>query len=471
MPPIDFAVSDKEMIATIEKMESGQMIQNLLVSAEQPYIDHFTSIFDELWKNGIDAKDRIKAIQEGVDTEGIEIIQNPAEIQKFTFNLLKSAAEEILIVYSSAKAFHRQEYVGAIQFLKEAAYERGVNVKILTPADDLVVKTAQRWKEQQQEQSLDQQKINIRFIEPHLQTKVHLLIVDKKFSLAIELKDDAAQKSYEAVGLATYSNSKPTVFSYVSIFENLWKQTELYEGLKEIDKLKDEFINVAAHELRTPIQPILGLSSILRSQIKDSQQQQLLDVIVRNAKRLQRLSEDILDVTRIESHNLILKKERFNLNDIISNAISDTMNQIIVKENKESSIKLEFTNSRDKRNGEAGEERNPPAIIEADKGRISQVISNLLANAVKFTNEGTIKVVAEKKDNDVDISIKDTGTGIDSEILPRLFTKFATTSNTGTGLGLFISKSIIEAHGGKIWAMNNRNAKGATFYFSLPLNI
>ena len=322
-----------------------------------------------------------------------------------------------------------------------------------------------------QEQSLNQHKINIRFIEPNLQTKVSLLIADRKFSLAIELKDDAAHKSYEAVGLATYSNSKPTVLSYVSIFENLWKQTELYEGLKEIDKLKDEFINIAAHELRTPIQPIIGLSGILRSQIKDSKQQELLDVIVRSAKRLQRLSEDILDVTRIESHNLMLRKEKFNLNEIISNAISDTTNQVIVKENKVNSVKLEFTNSRDKGKGEGeGEQGNSPAIIEADKGRISQVVSNILANAVKFTNEGIVKVATEKKDNEIVISIKDTGAGIDSEILPRLFTKFATTSTTGTGLGLFISKSIVEAHGGRIWAKNNFDGKGATFYFSLPLS-
>jgi len=478
MPPIDFAVSDREMIATIEKIESGQIIQNLLVSTEQPYLDHFASIFDELWKNGVDAKHRIKDIEEGVDTEGIEIIQNPAEIQKFTFDLVKSAAEELLIVYASANAFHRQEYVGAIQSLKEAAYERGVNVRILTPADDLIVKTAQRWTEhgqqkEHQEQSLNHQhKINLRFIEPNLQTKVSLLIADRKFSLAIELKDDAAHKSYEAVGLATYSNSKPTVLSYVSIFENLWKQTELYEGLKEIDKLKDEFINIAAHELRTPIQPIIGLSGILRSQIKDSKQQEFLDVIVRSAKRLQRLSEDILDVTRIESHNLMLRKEKFNLNEIISNAISDITNQVIVKENKENSIKLEFTNSRDKGKGEdGGEQGNSPAIIEADKGRISQVVSNLLANAVKFTNEGTVKVATEKKDNEIVISIKDTGAGIDPEILPRLFTKFATTSTTGTGLGLFISKSIVEAHGGRIWAKNNSDGKGATFYFSLPLSV
>jgi signal transduction histidine kinase len=472
MPPMNFGVSDKEVALTIEKMEGGNVSQSFLISNEPLYVSHFNSLFEELWKNGIDAKDRIKAIEDGVDTEGIEIIQNPSEIQKITFNLLKSAAKEILILYSSANAFHRQEYVGAIQSLKEAAYERGVSVRILTPADDSIVKTAQRWTEQQQqqqeqEQLLNQQKINVRFIEPYLQTKVHLLIADRKFSLVIELKNDAAYRSYEAVGLATYSNSKPTVLSYVTIFESLWKQTELYEGLKEVDKLKDEFINIAAHELRTPIQPILGLSSILRSQAKDSKQQELLDVIVRNAKRLQRLSEDILDVTKIESQNLILKKQVFNLNDIISNAISDTMNHII-KEKKENSVKLEPINSKEK--GKEGEGIISPVIIEADKGRITQVISNLLTNAVKFTNEGTIRVAAEKKDNEVVISIKDTGTGIDSEMLPRLFTKFATTSNTGTGLGLFISKSIVKAHGGRIWAENNRNEKGAAFYFSLPLS-
>jgi signal transduction histidine kinase len=172
-----------------------------------------------------------------------------------------------------------------------------------------------------------------------------------------------------------------------------------------------------------------------------------------------------LDVTKIESHNLVLKKERFNLNEIISNAISDTMNQIIVKENKESSIKLEFINSKEKWKEDAA-----AIVVEADKGRISQVISNLLDNAVKFTNEGTIRVAAEKNNGDIVIRIKDTGTGIDPEILPRLFTKFATKSNTGTGLGLFISKSIVEAHGGRIWAENNTEGEGVTFYFSLPVS-
>jgi signal transduction histidine kinase len=120
--------------------------------------------------------------------------------------------------------------------------------------------------------------------------------------------------------------------------------------------------------------------------------------------------------------------------------------------------------------GREGDGIISPVIIEADKGRITQVISNLLTNAVKFTNEGTIRVAVQRKDNEILISIKDTGTGIDSEMLPRLFTKFATTSNAGTGLGLFISKSIVKAHCGRIWAVNNSDGKGATFYFSLPLS-
>jgi signal transduction histidine kinase len=113
-------------------------------------------------------------------------------------------------------------------------------------------------------------------------------------------------------------------------------------------------------------------------------------------------------------------------------------------------------------------------IIEADRSRVCQVVYNLLNNAIKFTNEGTITVIAEKKDKDdnfILLSIHDTGTGIDSEMLSKLFTKFATKSETGgTGLGLFISKSIIERHGGKMWAENNSNGDGATFAFSLPIN-
>ena len=225
--------------------------------------------------------------------------------------------------------------------------------------------------------------------------------------------------------------------------------------------MQKDFIGIAAHELRNPIQPILGLAEILKSKIKDAEQYELLDIIIRNAKRLKRLTEDILDVTKIESQSLDLKKERFNLSDVITNAMNDIMINIdFLRKSQRNAVKLLYHQPQD-------------IFIQADKGRITQVILNLLSNAVKSTEEGTISVSLEKKeDNDhVVISLKDTGTGIDPEILPRLFTKFATKSFTGTGLGLYISKSIVEAHGGKIEAENNSDGRGATFAFSLPLII
>jgi signal transduction histidine kinase len=239
------------------------------------------------------------------------------------------------------------------------------------------------------------------------------------------------------------------------------------EELKYKDQLKDEFINIAAHEIKNPIQPILGLSELLcqKKGIYTETDQRFLDIILRNAKRLMQLAEEILDVTRIESGSFSLKKEKFNLKELITDILKEYEQKII--QNKKN-IKL-FYQSHE----------NDDIIIEADRNRLSQVIYNLLNNAIKFTNEGSITVIVERRKkednsnnyNEIHISIKDTGTGIHPEIFPKLFTKFATTSMTsGTGLGLFISKCIIEMHGGRIWATNNtEDSRGSTFTFSLPI--
>jgi signal transduction histidine kinase len=286
-------------------------------------------------------------------------------------------------------------------------------------------------------------------------TKATILIADRKVSLVIEVRDDSKSRFYEAIGLSTYSNSKPGVLSYVSIFENLWIQTELYEQLKVHDKMQKDFINIAAHELRTPIQPILGLSETVLSKSKDETQKELLEVVVRNAKRLTTLIENILDVTRIENQSLSLRKERLNINGIVLNILEEYEGR---DNKKKDNVKIVFTPKDD-------------FFVEADKGRVMQVISNLMNNAIKFTLKGTITVTTKKKEenNEIIVSIKDTGSGIDPEIMSRLFSKFATKSQTGTGLGLFISQNIVEAHGGKIWAENNSDGKGSTFSFSLPL--
>ena len=232
-----------------------------------------------------------------------------------------------------------------------------------------------------------------------------------------------------------------------------------YEKLKESDNMQRDFINIAAHELRTPIQPILGMTGLLQSKIKDIEYRELLEVTIRNAKRLQRLTEDILDVSRIESNALDLKKEWFNISNMIENVVRDYRNQIEINNNYD--VRILYESKGD-------------IFMQGDKGRLTQVISNVVDNSLKFTKTGKISINSEQKGSQVIISIKDTGSGIDPKVLPRLFAKFATKSDKGTGLGLFISKSIVEAHGGKMWAQNNDNNvdenKGATFTIVLPIS-
>jgi signal transduction histidine kinase len=253
-----------------------------------------------------------------------------------------------------------------------------------------------------------------------------------------------------------------------------------YSKLKEMDKMKDEFINIAAHELRTPIQPIIGLSEILRSRIRNNdganhsssnlENQEFVDVILRNGQRLEKLVEDVLDVTKIESKSLELHKERFDLNDLIINIIDDIMAA-------EAESMLYGLQARRKGKNNVKITYQPrPLYVYADRNRIAQVISNLLNNALKFTSEGHVMIIAEKESaknshnhNVAIISVCDSGSGVDPEIMPRLFTKFSSKSFSGTGLGLYICKNIVEAHGGRIWAENNKDTKGATFSFTLPL--
>jgi signal transduction histidine kinase len=246
---------------------------------------------------------------------------------------------------------------------------------------------------------------------------------------------------------------------------SLMKSNELLEEaneqLKVHDKMQKEFINIAAHELKTPIMPILGEVEIIEEDLDPKTktvkvEEEQIQLIIRNAKRLDRLASDILDVTKIESNSLKLEKTYFNLNDILSNSIRDIQNQVSSEDVGTKNIKIFY---------------EPVDIkVSGDKERINQVVSNLLSNALKFTDEGFIKIKIENTNNSVIISVEDTGSGIHPEIFPRLFCKFATKSDKGTGLGLYISKNIIDAHRGRIWAQNNRSGIGATFFFSLPLD-
>ncbi len=457
LPPINFAASENEMIATIQKTEGGQILQNLLTTNEPAYIEHFNSIFDELWENGIDIKNRINDIETGVDNEGIEIIQNPETFENLFYSLIISAKEDIVGIFSTPNAFRRQKHAGTLDLIRERLETKSLNVRILVPEDKLIYQTINEFEDQG-----ISDRIKIRLMEPSMQTKVSIVVIDKKYSLAVELKDDSKDTVAEAIGLVTYSNSKSTVLSYYSIFESLWKQTELYKQLKLNERMHKEFINTAAHELRTPIQPILGAADILKNNTPSSREKELVEIVSRNARRLKKLAEDILDVTKMEGYALNLNMEKFRIRDIILEDIHNCEANF-----EKSKIEIKYDEIDDLQ-------------IFADKEGISRVISNLINNSTKFLPSTggiiliTVKLIKFQNDDKsldmVQISITDNGSGIDNEMLPKLFTKFATKSFHGIGLGLFISKSIIEAHGGKIWAENNQKGQGATFSFVLPFD-
>jgi two-component system, OmpR family, sensor histidine kinase VicK len=452
----NFMISEGEYLAPLILYEKGKIASQIIYSDVKELVEQQQYIFDTFWNKAISGEQRIREIEEGIEPSNIQVIQNPRESAELACNIVKSAKEEVLRIFPSINAFRRQVPIDVMHLFREAI-ERGVKVRILIPAAELEIKQLINLV------NLGFPYIDIRAIDESLYARIGIMVVDRKESLIIETKDDAKNNSFDVMGLAAYSNSKPIALSYTSVFESLWLQTELYEQLKVHDKMQKEFMNIAAHELRTPLQPILGFAEVLRfgKQKIKGQQDLLLDAIIRNSKRLQRLTYDILDVTRIESQSLKLKKEQFNLNDVIISTVNGiTTNTDFKNENRNVRLLYQLDNNN-----------NSIFFVEADKEKLVQVISNLLSNAIKFTKEGTITITtARKKDNQVVIGVKDTGTGIESDILPRLFSKFTTKSFSGIGLGLFICKSIVEAHGGKIWAENNNNRhgeKGASFYFTL----
>jgi two-component system, OmpR family, sensor histidine kinase VicK len=469
----NFALSEKGYTASATLQEASQL-QQVIYSNVGAILDQQQYVFETLWSKAIPADQKIRGIEEGIDLGRTDIIQSPRMILDLFTNMIKSAKTEILLMLPTINAFLREERIGVIELLKKSSIENNVNVRIITPSNNIIEKILQdteaaavseERQEKQKGQSIEVRRSNIQFKETAV-TTVTTLVVDRKESLAIEKTDDSELDFIEAIGLTTYSNSEPTVISYVSIFEGLWKQVELVDQLETHDKMQREFINIASHEMKTPTQAILGTSGLLK--YYPERRDELVEIIQRNAKRLQTLISNILDVTRIESQTLILNKERFDIRNLVSSVLEDYKDRT-----KDRDIQLIIKNNNN----------NNPIFVEADRDRIVQVLSNLLSNAIKFTNQGKISIKLFKKIQDngdrkkeVLVSITDTGSGINSEIFGRLFSKFASKSYQGSGLGLFICKGIIQAHGGRIWAENNNNINGdrdkssggATITFSLP---
>jgi two-component system, OmpR family, sensor histidine kinase VicK len=493
----NFAVSETEYIVA-PTMNEGQPLPKLIFSNSKEMVEQQQNIFDIFWSKAIPAEQRIKEIEEDREEEFLEIINNPEKATEIYVNLAKSVKSSALLLLPSSKALIMEYELGIIDYLIQSSKTKDVrDIRIICSINDNNAQIVKRLYE-------EAPNISILNTTTNLATKVFVANDDTLFRA--ELSDPEADAFSKAFGFAIYSNSKPTVGAFKSFFELVWQSHEINEKLQEADKVQREFINIAAHELRTPIVPILNLSELLYSNVKERQPElqqkemlEMLEIILRNANKLHHLTEDILDVTRIESHTLKLRKERFNLNDAILNVIEDYREQIANGNNGNVKLIYEPANSSssssNSSNGNTSNSNSSIILVEADRQRLIQVISNLLNNAIKFTKEGTVTVTtsgssiikrkdAERdsgegeegggaaKEEEVVIAVKDTGTGIDPELMPRLFTKFATKSYQGTGLGLYISKSIIEAHGGKMWAENSnldRKHKGAIFYFTLPV--
>jgi signal transduction histidine kinase len=533
--PLNFEVSDNKFNLSMRRSNKINNDTPFILSTQNPsLIKYYKFVFNDLWKQSLDARIRINDIRNLTTQEGFtELIENPYKIQQLLINNLKTATTEILIILPSVNAFFRYQKIGVFNILEKKILNNNKEedqnkliVKILAPSNNDLNKSIISIYNRIKKINLQKETIEFRRIGPLSEINTACIIVDKKKLLVIELKDDSKDNFLEAIGSSTYSNIRSTIFSYVSIFETLWTQTELYESIRATnnelqstteelkeslqilakvnqeltvtneqlnkhDKIQKEFINVAAHELRTPTQSIVGYCEMIDTFPENTQK--YLEPVKRNAEKLYRLTEDILDVSRIESGTLKLEKIKFDLREIIVSLIED----LTTKKKKEDVINSDKRHKTDKNANIQlvyTELSAQPIFIYADKNRIQQVISNLLSNALKFTENGIITITMERfKDNNnsnnnsnddyddddnekqefVCIKIKDTGKGIDPEVLPRLFEKFATKSDRGTGLGLYISKNIVEAHGGKIWGMNNNNNKcvenGAEFGFTLPI--
>ena len=446
----NFSTSNIEYLAYVTGIQTAKPVPHIIYSNVLGIVEEQKYVFESFWNKATPAEQRIREIEEGIEPEFFEIIAERKKISQIFLDLVGSAKKEALVLFPNDKAMVRAYRLGIIDYLVRISQnEKAVSIKIICQLSDENVGIVKK---------VSEQAPGIRILNGN-ESLYGMYIIDGEKLLRVEMKDASAETFMEAIGFAVYSNRKNTVQSFKSVFELLWNERTLNEELKrthdkqkELIKMQQEFINVAAHELRTPVQPIIGLTEILRSKLKDNEQEELLSVIIRNAKRLMQLTQNLLDVTRIDSQSLRLKKELSNVNDIILSVLADYESGDDLKKVHYDGVKITF-NSKD------------DIFVMVDRSRLYQVFANLLNNAIKFTQEGSITITTQRNDevNEAVVSVKDTGAGLHPEILPRLFSKFATGAETGTGLGLFISKGIVEAHGGRIWAENNEDSKGG-FY-------
>ncbi len=516
----NFEVADEKEYVAVATLHKAQPIPQPIFSNVPEIVNQQQFVFDTFWNKGIPSEERIREIEKGIVSPVTTVFSDYAKAESKEFEMIREADKEIQIIYSTPGAFHLQEKTGTLELLKEMSNQKeNLKISMLVPIDSTVKKSLSL--------ALLTNTINnniqIQNIAPSIDIKIKSLVVDKKDCLIMEIKnlEEEEGKTNPLIGFSIYSNSIPTVLSYSSIFEMIYNQSILAQELKHEGEIKDDFINTAAHELRTPTQAITGYSEMNdelfdfilqnRQKITDEELSRIMlklhehhENISRNALRLNVLTNNLLDVAKFESNskgNIILHREKVDLVKEIDNLIEVEFSQKV----REIGIKMNFINNN------LGEQY----WVYSDKLRLNQILANLIDNAIKFSKTADVINIMIRDSNDFDltlnqteldetnhitensrnlsddliiekrnsegerkkiekeeemiyVAISDTGKGISSKILPKLFEKFTTDSDFGTGLGLFITKKLVEAHGGRIWAFNNNDGIGSTFVFSLP---
>ena len=542
----NFEVADKKEYVAVATLREAKPLPQLIFSNVPEVVEQQQFVFDSFWEKGRPAQQRIEEIQKGITFAVTRIITDYEEAESKEFDMIRKATKEIQIIYSTAIAFHLQEKSGVLKILKEKADQlKNLQISILVPLDSSIKKSLSH----RLLSKTINNNIQIQDIAPSIDIKIKSLVVDRKEALVVELKHLRIQQTTASVGFTIYSNSIPTVLSYASIFEVIYNQSILFEQLKQEGNLKDEFINIAAHELRTPIMPVLNGLEMLEEKLgtRSEEFRKELDIITRNASRLQMLAEGILQVSRIESGSFTIGVEKdVNIHSIIVQVMEDIDKKYLYTDkligieisflpfdnksetdDKQSTselqpqittkLKLKPTSSslvklnshylhdnqsshdhinknHRKDNENKGDkdlfiQKNLPLLVDCDSEKIRQVFFNLLDNAVKYTSKGKIVIStlvmnstdcfnkdlldhkestiknntsksenfeSMKEENDkyrhmIIVSVKNQGKGIDPHIRDQVFEKFSTKSAQGTGLGLYLSKKIVEAHGGIIW--------------------
>jgi two-component system, OmpR family, sensor histidine kinase VicK len=368
----DLYISEQEYAASATLHERGKSSDMMIYSNAKEIVEHQQYAFDSFSNTSSSAERRITEIQSNINLGVTEIIDNQSRTQDLFIDLIKTAKSEVLLMLPTVNSFMRENRIGVIRLIKELSTQpqaRAINIRILTPVNDTIKKILEEMKTKTalseesilSSDSYYNSNLKIRHLEsepnPNVTTAT-ILVVDRKASLAIEKVKDSSERFTEAVGLSSYSTSQPTVGSYLSIFENFWNQLELYQKVKQHDKMQQEFINIAAHELRTPAQSILGYAELAKTDPQTEKETlSYIDGMYRNAFRIQKLTKDILDVTRIESDTLRLNKVKFDLKEVIQNAIEDTRSNF-----------LEFKNITDA--GEIVLNNIDGIFVVADRNRI-----------------------------------------------------------------------------------------------------